>query len=146
MATSGKNGIHCQAISDNLTKLFQEYSMSGLLLALCFLLTAYFDRLSWQLKIKKGKNARNPMKVILICCHGNQNVNNNCIFCYQQHKVSDWEFVDVYLLFTCRNLMTNVIAILSQSSAELCARGPLVFCFFLMGEGRVCRRDLLAFF
>ena len=54
--------------------------MSGLLLALYFLLTAYFDRLSLQSKIKKEKNARNSMKVILICCHGNQNLDNNCIF------------------------------------------------------------------
>ena len=48
IAISGKNGIHCKAIADNLTKRFHEYSRMGLLSALFFLHTAYFGRLPWQ--------------------------------------------------------------------------------------------------
>ena len=40
--------------------------------------------------------------------------------------MSDWEFVDVYFLFICRNVTINLIAILSQSSGELC--GPWASC------------------
>ena len=73
--------------------------MSVLLSFLFFLHTAHFDRMPWQPKAKKREKIakkKNPLKVILICCHGNQNVESSYIFCYQLHRLSDWEFVDVY--------------------------------------------------
>ena len=63
---------------------------------------------------------------------GNQNVENSCIFCYRLHSLSDWEFEDVYYLLACRKLTTAVIAILSQSSGELCGPGPLAFSLFIL--------------
>ena len=46
-----KNGIHCEAIADNLTKLYQEYFMSGLLPAFfSFLLFGCRDK-----RVKKGE-------------------------------------------------------------------------------------------
>ena len=40
--------------------------------------------------------------------------------------LSDWKLVDVYFLLPCRNVTTNVVAILCQSSGELF--GPWAFC------------------
>ena len=55
------------------------------------------------------------------------------VFCYQLHRLSDWEFVGVYFLLACRNVTTNVMAIINQSSAELLsfvARWPFVYSCF----------------
>ena len=78
-----KNGIHCKANADNLTKRFHEYSRSGLLSALFFSAHCLF----WSVAVatlskkKKQKKKKKTMKVISICCNGNRNVENSCMFC-----------------------------------------------------------------
>ena len=54
-----------------------------------------------KVKKKRGKNSKSPIKVIFIFARDNQNVENGCIFCYQLHRLTDWEFVNVYFLLAC---------------------------------------------
>ena len=49
------------------------------------------------------------------------------MFCFQLHILLHLEFIDVYFLLDCSNVTANVIAVLSQSSGELC--GPWASCF-----------------
>lgn len=118
------NGIHYLAIADNLIKLTRN-SMSGLLLDIN-LHTTRFDQFPWKPKrYKKEIIANIPMKVIHICCHCSQNVENSCIFLSTLQTVRLGIFVCIFSI-SLQTVPPNVIAFLIQNSGELCGSWTLI--------------------